>query len=66
MKKHEWSLLKEEFERLVRAEGARDEDIGDLLDAQFQSRLAELIEWALNRKGPAQRLPGADKRSGRS
>jgi hypothetical protein len=45
-KTHEWNLLKEQFAVLVRAEGVRGDVVEELLDVQFQRRLAEVIEQA--------------------
>jgi hypothetical protein len=49
-KNHEWTLLKEQFELLVRAKGVRANDVEELLDIEFQRRLADLIEEALKRR----------------
>jgi hypothetical protein len=42
----EWHSLKEQFALLVRTEGARTDEVEELLDVQFQRRVAELIEQA--------------------
>jgi hypothetical protein len=42
----EWNSLKEQFALLVRTEGARTDEVEELLDVQFQRRVAELIEQA--------------------
>jgi hypothetical protein len=49
-KTREWTLLIEQFELLVRAKGVRTDDVEELLDIEFQRRLAELIEQALKRR----------------
>ena len=42
----EWNSLKEQFALLVRAGGARTDEFEELLDVQFQRRVAELIAQA--------------------
>jgi hypothetical protein len=42
----EWNSLKEQFELRVRAGGARTDEFEELLDVQFQRRVAELIAQA--------------------
>ena len=50
-KTHEWSFLEEQFALLVRAETAGDaDDAESLFDIDFQRRLAEVIDQALNQK----------------
>jgi len=38
---NEWSLLRQQFQAMVRE---RSDNYGDILDAQFQARFAQLIE----------------------
>jgi hypothetical protein len=42
----EWNSLKEQFALLVRTEGARTDEFEELLDVQFQRRVAELLAKA--------------------
>ncbi|MGB6999059.1 MAG: hypothetical protein WBD96_16010 [Pseudolabrys sp.] len=46
MRSDEWNSLKEQFALLVRTGGARTDEFEELLDVQFQRRVAELIEQA--------------------
>jgi len=45
----EWSLLKEQFASLVRAETVGADDAESLFDVDFQRRLAEVIDQAPKR-----------------
>lgn len=42
----EWNSLKEQFALLVRTGGARTDEFEELLDVQFQRRVAELLAKA--------------------
>ncbi|MGC1766573.1 MAG: hypothetical protein WA769_27070, partial [Pseudolabrys sp.] len=42
----EWNSLKEQFALLVRTEGARTDEVEELLDVQFQRRVAEFVNRA--------------------
>src|SRR5262249_1034085 len=47
---NEWSLLKEEFDALVRNEGGREESLEQLLDYQVRRRIGELIASSRGRQ----------------
>jgi hypothetical protein len=48
---NEWSLLKDQFDALVRDEGMREDSIERLCDDQIRRRFAERIIQAAERKG---------------
>lgn len=47
---NEWSLLKDQFDALVRDEGMREDSIERLCDDQIRRRFAEWIIRAAERK----------------
>ena len=51
---HEWKLLQDQFDALVRD---RPDNIEDVLDAEFRSRLGRLIFQATERKGRQNKGP---------
>ena len=43
----EWKILKDQFDELIRNEGAQPDDVKEFFDAQIRRRFGEMISQAL-------------------